>query len=63
MWHTFDTRGRCPGCGKRWRETCCPACARWSPHDDWYHEEPPPEESRDEWVEEGVEEEELVEVR
>ena len=41
VWNTFETRGRCPGCHKRWRETCCPACGRWSPHDDWYHEETP----------------------
>ena len=23
----------------QWRETCCPACSRWSPHEDWYHDE------------------------
>ncbi len=41
IWNTFETRARCPGCQKRWRDTCCPACCRWSPHDDWYHEEVP----------------------
>jgi predicted amidophosphoribosyltransferase len=41
LWHTFDTHGRCPGCQKQWRETNCPACARWSPHEDWYHDETP----------------------
>lgn len=35
-WNTFDTRGRCPGCGRQWLETACLACHRWSPHLDWY---------------------------
>lgn len=40
-WHTFDTAGRCPSCGKQWEETRCfePAvggCGRMSPHLDWY---------------------------
>jgi hypothetical protein len=35
-WHTFDTRGKCPGCGHQWRFTCCLRCSRWSPHADWY---------------------------
>jgi hypothetical protein len=39
VWNTFDTAGRCPGCSKQWHLTCCPACARWSQHDDWYHAE------------------------
>ncbi len=39
VWHTFDTQGVCPRCGKMWRETKCPACKQWSPHDDWYHDE------------------------
>ena len=39
VWNTFETGGRCPGCAKRWTETCCPACLRWSPHEDWYHDE------------------------
>jgi hypothetical protein len=38
-WNTFETRARCPGCRRQWRETCCPTCARWSPHEDWYHDE------------------------
>ena len=41
IWNTFETRARCPGCQKRWRHTCCPACARWSRHEDWYHDEVP----------------------
>jgi hypothetical protein len=40
LWNTFDTGGRCPGCSTYWRKTCCPACARWSPHEDWYHDDP-----------------------
>ena len=40
-WHTFDTCGRCPECGKQWNDTQCHGpwnggCARWSPHVDWY---------------------------
>lgn len=35
-WNTFETRGRCPGCGHQWLHTCCLACQRWSPHADWY---------------------------
>ena len=40
-WNTFDTQGRCPGCGKVWRQTQCLACHEWSPHFDWYHDLPP----------------------
>lgn len=40
VWNTFDTRGRCPECRRRWRETQCLACGAWSRHDDWYAEEP-----------------------
>jgi len=36
LFDTFATGGRCPGCGHLWLETQCPACARWSPHEDWY---------------------------
>lgn len=36
VWNTFDTAGRCPGCGHQWTETKCLACRRWSPHLDWY---------------------------
>ncbi|RMF58821.1 MAG: hypothetical protein D6746_09155 [Bacteroidetes bacterium] len=43
-WNTFDTQGRCPGCGKIWRQTCCPRCARWSPHHAWYYDLPPVDE-------------------
>lgn len=35
-WNTFETYGKCPGCGKIWRDTQCPECAKWSPHVDWY---------------------------
>jgi predicted amidophosphoribosyltransferase len=37
-WNTFETRGRCPSCGKQWRETACFQCNAWSPHDDWYEQ-------------------------
>jgi len=40
-WHTFDTHGQCPECGKVWRETQCHECTAWSPHHDWYHDLPP----------------------
>jgi hypothetical protein len=36
-WHTFWTRGLCPGCGYNWQQTQCPACGRHSPHRAWYH--------------------------
>ncbi len=36
VWNTFETGGRCPGCGCQWLETRCQACHRWSPHRDWY---------------------------
>lgn len=42
VWNTFETMGRCPKCGKQWRDTCCLACSRWSPHLDWYHDVPTP---------------------
>lgn len=48
VWNTFETRGCCPGCARHWRQTCCPACLRWSAHDDWYHEE---------WTDESMAEE------
>jgi len=35
-WHTFDTGGVCPACGRVWPETQCPRCEAWSPHADWY---------------------------
>lgn len=40
VWNTFETMGRCPQCGKQWRETCCLECKKWSPHLDWYHDVP-----------------------
>jgi hypothetical protein len=36
VWNTFDTRGVCPGCDKRWARTACLRCSQWSPHDAWY---------------------------
>ena len=42
IWNTFDTGGKCPGCGKGWKDTQCPGpgdpggCGGWSPHIDWY---------------------------
>lgn len=39
VWHTFDTGGRCPDCGRRWHKTQCLLCGEWSPHKDWYHGE------------------------
>jgi hypothetical protein len=36
-WHTFWTRGVCPGCGYQWRNTACYACREMSPHESWYH--------------------------
>jgi predicted amidophosphoribosyltransferase len=35
-WHTFETRGRCPGCSHQWRYTACLQCHAWAKHDDWY---------------------------
>lgn len=54
QWHTFDTHGRCPACGKQWRDTQCftptdGGCSRWSPHIDWYR-------GLDEWVRREIEE-------
>lgn len=40
VWDTFSTAGRCPGCGKIWKDTQCVinagGCTAWSPHLDWY---------------------------
>jgi len=36
VWNTFETRGRCPGCGHQWQWTTCLRCAAASPHEDWY---------------------------
>lgn len=38
-WNTFDTRGRCPGCGHQWHWTSCLQCSGWSLHTDWYEHE------------------------
>lgn len=35
-WHTFDTRGVCPGCNHQWTWTSCLRCQGWSLHEDWY---------------------------
>jgi len=39
-WHTFETGGICPGCGKAFEETACSkrkgGCGKMSPHKDWY---------------------------
>ena len=42
-WNTFATHGVCPHCGFQWSSTQCLACHKWSPHDEWYHEEVPEE--------------------
>jgi hypothetical protein len=39
-WNTFDTGGVCPACDRRWTETQCLRCQDWSPHGDWYEDEP-----------------------
>ncbi len=48
VWNTFETLGKCPGCGRVWQFTQCLACARWSRHMDWYHVDPPTETERSE---------------
>jgi hypothetical protein len=40
IWNTFETRGVCPECGRRWANTQCLSCTQWSPHEDWYDDEP-----------------------
>ncbi len=40
LWNTFETHGLCPGCQHQWQWTSCLACGQWSPHEDWYVEEP-----------------------
>jgi hypothetical protein len=40
VWNTFDTRGVCPACGHQWKETQCLRCQAWSPHEEWYADEP-----------------------
>jgi hypothetical protein len=41
VWHTFDTRGKCPGCGFQWTQTKCLACHQWSEHEAWYEKDKP----------------------
>lgn len=36
LWNTFTTFGKCPSCGKVYKETQCLECLKWSPHADWY---------------------------
>jgi hypothetical protein len=38
LWNTFDTRGVCPACDRKWAETQCKGCRQWSPHDAWYEQ-------------------------
>ena len=38
FWNTFDTCGICPQCGRKWEQTQCGECERWSPHAEWYHQ-------------------------
>ena len=38
VWNTFETRGRCPVCAKRWAVTQCLRCHEISAHEDWYEE-------------------------
>ena len=42
LWNTFETRGICPACGREWKETQCPRCSAWSPHEDWYVDDSEP---------------------
>ena len=39
VWHTFETRGRCPGCAHQWIWTTCHGCGNSSLHEHWYEEE------------------------
>lgn len=57
LWNTFETGGRCPRCRTRWTETQCLACAQWSAHEDWYHDD-----ETDEALESAERELEVVEV-
>jgi hypothetical protein len=36
-WNTFETKGKCPNCGKQWQDTHCPGCGDPSKHETWYH--------------------------
>jgi hypothetical protein len=35
-WNTFDTAGKCPGCGFQWQWTQCLRCKRRAEHARWY---------------------------
>jgi hypothetical protein len=39
VWNTFDTRGKCPGCGHQWTWTTCHQCQVASRHEEWYEED------------------------
>lgn len=36
IWNTFETGAVCPKCKKRWEDTSCPKCHKWSKHLIWY---------------------------
>ena len=36
VWNTFDTRGLCPGCDAKWKQTQCLKCQQMSLHEAWY---------------------------
>lgn len=36
LFDTFETRARCPGCGRTFEETWCPECHQASPHAYWW---------------------------
>lgn len=40
QWNTFDTRGVCPACDAKWRETQCHRCHGWFEHEAWYVDGP-----------------------
>lgn len=40
VWNTFDTAALCPGCGYQWSVTACLSCGQFSPHEDWYVDDP-----------------------
>lgn len=41
VWNTFDTRGKCPGCGHQWLWTTCLQCRVASRHEEWYDKDGP----------------------
>ena len=50
-WNTFETHGKCPGCGKIFVETQCLSSRCWqiSPHADWYQEIETPDKPKSIW--------------